>query len=99
MSTLVVSRSDLYPVGTSVAAYQARGRQHEKRPAGAAIETHTVDAEGNLTFTALPERVQHQLWAEVGGEHRYLRVEAPLSASALLTTEGQTRKPIPLGLR
>ncbi len=74
-----VSRSDLYPVGTLVGAYDPGDRQNGSKPVGTANTSATVDAAGLLTI-AIPEKSFQQLWAEVAGEHRYLRISDPTPA-------------------
>lgn len=73
--SLVVNRSDRFPVGQSVKAYLAGARHHDGPPAGPAVETQTVAADGSLTFTTLTADVDYVLYALVSGEHRYLNVE------------------------
>jgi hypothetical protein len=73
----VTNRSDRFPVGTSVSAYPKSARVYSGKPAGVALATATVAADGSLTFTGLNEREPLVLWAEVGGESRYLGSEAP----------------------
>ena len=98
MATLKVSRSDRFPVATTVKAYKTQtSKQESSKPVGAAVEEHAVDAEGVLTFTTLVAGVRYVLWAEVAGEHRYLTVEGPQTVTAPLSTEGQTtRVPVTL---
>lgn len=72
---MVVSRQDLFPVGTSVAAYLATGLGHTPSsgaPAGSAVETETVQADGTLTFTGLTNGRTYILYASSNGH--YLRV-------------------------
>lgn len=64
-----IRRSDLYPVGTTVSAYaeNAGDRRREAKPAGSAVATAVVDANGMLAFPTLaPGRFT--LHAEVGGK-------------------------------
>jgi hypothetical protein len=74
---LKVNRSDRFPIGTVVSVYPKRNRIFGGKPAGTAITSATVAADGSLTFTGLTEGEPLILWAEVGGEHRYLGSEAP----------------------
>ncbi len=64
--TLVIYRSDKFPVGTAVKAFPggAKNRHHEGKPSGSATEEETVAANGSLTFTKLEEGIWN-LWAEV----------------------------------
>ncbi len=78
---LVVNRSDFYPVGTSVGVWPRVARASSGPPAGAAIETAVVAHNGSLTFTGLTAGELYVLYANVGGEDRYLAVaEAPASS-------------------
>jgi hypothetical protein len=69
--TLKISRSDVYPIGTSVGAYTKGAKMDARKPAGSAIATATVDAAGLLSIS-VPEKTAIHLWAEVSGEHRYI---------------------------
>lgn len=70
--SLVVKRSDRFPVGTVVSAFAPPlNRHHEGKPSGVALATATVDASGTLTFP-LPEAI-YNLWAEVAGANVNLR--------------------------
>lgn len=71
---LTLNRSDRFPVGTSVGAYPRRAHVVGGRPVGAAVETHTVDAAGSLTFTTLTADEPYCLYALVGEANRYLDV-------------------------
>lgn len=74
MANVVVNRSDRYPVGTSVGAYPESARQFGSKPSGSATETQTVASDGSLTFTTLAAEGEYQLYAEVAGAHRYVRL-------------------------
>jgi hypothetical protein len=64
--SLVVKRSDRFPIGTVVSAYKPTVPvPRQARPAGTALETATVDAAGTLTFAGLGEGL-YSLYAEVG---------------------------------
>lgn len=76
-TTLKVKRSDRFPVGTEVGAYPKRNRIYGGKPSGTPLATATVAADGSLTFAGVNEREPLVLWAEVGGEHRYLGSEGP----------------------
>lgn len=77
MANTVISRPDLYPVGTSVKAYLERAAKSTQRrgvaPGAASVETQTVAAGGALTFTTLVAGTQYLLHATVNGVERYLR--------------------------
>jgi len=80
--SFVVHREDLFPVGTSVAAYLVVGRGETPgsgAPSGAAAETQTVASDGKLTFTALTDGKSYILYA--GSPDRYLRVNTSSSPS------------------
>lgn len=64
--SLVVKRSDRFPVGTVVSAFSPpSNKHHEGKPSGVAVAAATVDASGTLTFS-VAEGV-YNLWAEVAG--------------------------------
>jgi hypothetical protein len=72
---VTVKRSDLFPVGTSVSAYPAAAAHFGLHAAGAATETHVVDAAGACgPFTTLTADQPYVLFAAVGGEQRYLEI-------------------------
>lgn len=71
--SLVVNRSDIFPVGTSVKAYPASDTHDKVGPSGTATETQTVQNDGSLTFTTLSTEGTFVLWAEVAGKDRYVQ--------------------------
>lgn len=79
--TLVVSRSDVFPVGTVVKAYPLN-RVHGGKPAGASTAEATVDAAGKLTLTNLVEGM-YRLWALVSEDNRTIS-----AANAAYTAPG-----------
>jgi len=91
-STLTIKRSDRYPVGTVVSAYPKSSRVYSGKPAGTALATATVAADGSLTFTGLNEREPLVLWAEVAGESRYLGSEAPAPVTPPETLKQRIQK-------
>jgi hypothetical protein len=80
MATVTASRSDLFPVGTSVGVYPDDAGKPQMPPAGTAIASGTVDAAGNVSITnaGILSLVRYVLYANVGGEHRYVRVRSML---------------------
>lgn len=72
----VIEREDLYPVGTSVAAYLLTvfGVPASGAPSGSAVETETVQADGTVTFDGLANGRSYILYAS--SPDRYLRVTA-----------------------
>jgi hypothetical protein len=73
---ITVNRSDRFPVGTSVGAYPRAAHIVGGHPAGAAVETHVVAADGSCgPFTLLAADQQYVLYALVEGASRYLDVE------------------------
>src|SRR4051794_6736303 len=85
MANITVNRSDLFPVGTSVGLYpRSSSRAHERNPDGSAVgppwgtatETATVAAGGSLTFTTAAANTGYIAYAQVGGQHRELRVSS-----------------------
>jgi hypothetical protein len=76
MATITVSkRSDLFPIGTVVAAYpRSHGPEGAPRTSTAAIATGTVDAAGALSIAnaGLLSGQIYSLYALVAGEHRWL---------------------------
>lgn len=88
MASVTVSREDLFPVGTTVAAYPAAGlalgqTPSSGAPAGSAAATEDVDTDGTLTFTGLLVNREYILYAAT--PDRYLRVTTFLPASGLPT--------------
>jgi len=73
-----LTRTDRFPVGTSVAAYPASARREGAAPVGSAVDTQTMAADG-LTFTGLQPQTAYVAYAKVGDEHRYVafRTERP----------------------
>lgn len=70
--SLVVNRSDVFPVGTSVSAYPAANAHDRIHAAGEPIETHAVANDGSLTFTTLSAEGTYVLYAEVAGKDKYI---------------------------
>lgn len=68
--TLVISRSDLFPVATEVKAYPAGSHVFAGPPSGASVAEATVDAAGKLTITVPRESLM--LYAEVAGVKKRL---------------------------
>lgn len=64
--TYVWSRSDLFPIGTTVKAYPARAKAPDSPPSGPATAEAVVDALGKLTLT-LPSGQSFVLFATVNG--------------------------------
>lgn len=78
---LTIARSDLYPVGTNVKAFALPKRMQGMgayrpvgEPSGVAVfaEAAVVGATGELTFGGLIPEEPYILWANVGGQDRYL---------------------------
>lgn len=72
--SLVVNRSDVFPVGVSVSAYPAAARHDFIHAVGTATETKTVQNDGSLTFVELDETSPYVLYAEVAGKDKYIQV-------------------------
>lgn len=86
-----ISRSDLFPIGTTVRAFPfGTGSKTGRKPSGAELASAVVDATGKLELTGLPDLTQAVLWAEVGGEHRTLNVGDP--ARDVVGTLSQRRR-------
>lgn len=90
MANTVISRPDVFPVGTSVKAYlEAVERDRASRavaPNSASIETKTVQADGTLTYTTLTAGTQYVLHATVGGVEKFVRVTG--SGTATIGLQG-----------
>jgi hypothetical protein len=77
----VSSRLDRFPEGTSVSAYPVSRWTAlgiftpSGAPLGAAVDTKTVTS-GTLTWTTLTAGTEYFLYAQVGGEHRYIKFTA-----------------------
>lgn len=74
MAQVVISREDLYPVGTVVDAYRAAGPTpvSGRPPYGPSAGSATVDANGLLTYASLTENAGFILYAPA--PDRYLRI-------------------------
>ncbi len=74
---IVIRRSDLFPVGTTVRVYALAHPEAaiplSGVPVGAVVTEAAVAGTGSLTFTALPENVYYVAYAVVGGLDTYLR--------------------------
>lgn len=84
MATVTLSRSDLFPVGQSVAVYPGTSRPPgaDGPPTASFIIGGTVDAAGNLSITSgsILSYTTYLIYAQVNGEHRYARVRSTLDA-------------------
>jgi hypothetical protein len=81
MANLVISRSDLWPVGTSCSLFPAAQRPTVRGPgdveagpvgSAAAISTATVDAAGVLTLASAVAGVAYVVHGAPGGVNRYV---------------------------
>lgn len=88
MATVLLNRSDIFPVGTTVALYPADSHRRQQSPPGpptsAAIASASavVDAAGLLTIThanVLPY-TRYVAAAQVGGEWRFAHVKSTTAA-------------------
>lgn len=84
MPSITLNNQAKFPAGTSVAAYPesnwgASQLPVKGAPQGAATETATVAAGGNFTYTTLAFGVVYYAYALVGGEHRYMQFQMPVS--------------------
>jgi hypothetical protein len=72
MASFNLARSDLFPVGTSVAAYPAAAlrKSEDSVPSGAATESQVVGATGVAAFVALAADTDYVFFAVVGGQKR-----------------------------
>jgi hypothetical protein len=84
--SLVIRRSDRFPVGTTVKAFAgATNRHHEGKPSGTATAEATVAADGSLTFATLAAGGLYTLNAEVAGVQVNLLAAASSPFAALGT--------------
>lgn len=79
MANTVIQASNVFPAGTSVAAYllaQVSRRIQDAKDPGAAVaaDTKTVQTDGSLTFTTLTANEQYAAYAQVNGVNKYLRL-------------------------
>jgi hypothetical protein len=82
VASVTVSREDLFPNGTSVAAYAAAGTGRTPSsgaPAGSSVDSGTVSG-GSVTLSGLTEETVYILYAS--SPDRYLRVLVPTSEAA-----------------
>jgi hypothetical protein len=84
MATVTLRRSDLFPVGTTVALYPATAQRAGAPPTAAPVASASaaVDADGLLTITHanVLGYTPYVAYAAVGGEHRYARVRSTAAA-------------------
>lgn len=83
MANYVLTRPDVYPVGTSVGAYLPKSRVAAGPPLGEAIETQTVQADGTLTYTTLTDGQIYYLYASVSSVGTWLLIGQPAAAASL----------------
>jgi hypothetical protein len=85
MPSVIVSRSDLFPPGTSAGIYPGTSKPPGGvgPPGAPAIASATVAAGGTLTVTdaGILQGVGYQAYAQVGGENRYVRVRSSLDVT------------------
>ena len=79
MSSITTEREDLFPPGTSVAAYRATGRSGPLTgaPPGTPVVSAVVPEDGRVTHSGLSSGTSYLLYASVGGQDRYLSVSTP----------------------
>jgi hypothetical protein len=89
MSTFVLKRVDVFPVGTSVSAYPRSAwggvstqNPDAAAPSGGAAETQTVQADGSLTFTTLADSTRYYAYALVNGQHQIVSFMPGSSSSS-----------------
>lgn len=96
MATVTLAgRNDRFPVGTTVGFYPKGSRREGQAPSAASITTASADATGvTATNAGLLQGVDYELYAAVGGEHRYLEARSTLdvyAAPAGLAKPGSAR--------
>jgi hypothetical protein len=89
MPTLTISRSDLWPVGTSVGVYPGDS-QTPAAPGAAAITSGTVASDGSLSITnaGILAGTTYVCAAQVGGEWRSARARSTLDTFDAGTAAG-----------
>jgi hypothetical protein len=84
LATVTLARSDLFPVGTTVALYPANSKVAGQAPTSAAIASASaaVDAAGLLTISHanVESYKSYVAYALVNGEHRYATVRSTADA-------------------
>lgn len=87
MAAVTCTRSDLFPNGTVIKAYNrvAAHFGQQGAPSGAAVAEATMTA-GTCEFTGLLAGLEYTLYAEVGGKDAYLAVQAPASSAIVAAT-------------
>jgi hypothetical protein len=80
MATANLSRSDTFPVGTSVGIYPGGAWNPGGAPRAQVIASATVDAAGNLSVTnaGILSGTEYVAYALVNGENRYLKLRSTL---------------------
>jgi hypothetical protein len=81
VATVSTTRTDLFPVGTSVGVYPAGSAVPGAGVQGTAIASGTVDAAGALSISnaGIVDHTAYVLYAAVGGQHRTLNVRSTTS--------------------
>lgn len=80
MATVLLRRSDMFPVGTTVGVYDRKAEKWGGPPTATVIASAAVDAAGLLTVTdaAVLPYTDYVAYALVNSEHRYARVRSTL---------------------
>jgi hypothetical protein len=83
MPTVTLSRSDVFPIGTTVGIYPPGSAQFGGPPGAAVIASAVVDAAGLLTVTnaGILQGVTYVAYANVSGEHRYVQARSTLDVA------------------
>jgi hypothetical protein len=81
VATVSTTRTDLFPVGTSVGVYPSGSAVPGAGAQGTAIASATVDAAGALSITnaGVVDHTPYVLYASVNGQHRTLNVRSTTS--------------------
>lgn len=87
---ITLNNQQLYPVGATVKAYpRSNWSKSETPPIGAPVGAATAEtvvaANGNVTFTGLPEKTKFYAVVQVDGVYRYVRFETAIPKA---TAEG-----------
>lgn len=80
MATVLLNRSDTFPVGTTVGVYPYGAQNDDQPPRAASIATAVVASDGSLTVTSgsLSSLTRYVCGAQVGSTWRYLVARSTL---------------------
>jgi hypothetical protein len=87
MAAVTCTRTDVFPNGTVIKAYNRTAAHFNQQgaPSGLSVAEATMTT-GTCEFTGLLAGLEYTLYAEVGGKDAYLAVQAPASSAIVAAT-------------